>query len=293
MQEQLKEIEGTLARSSQRRNTILYKLAKQRSEAARLQSLGIKRLPTNPLQVNDTKVVRHVLFTLKQEIGDKIAKLRDRNLCSVRQNGEALVRERNDEVNKLLAKQYQWELRLATLTQRPCVQKLMRKLYFGCAKELPEARSKAASEGRADDDGISPSTDVQEYIREDDIDVHMTEDVDAELNEDQDQSSELHIVSNDNDADRYRSAIAYLASRECDTTLLATERECEHAHRAQYNKSLAERRNIPNEDLKYITSYIRDGKVQLPDEDTYLSNIVNRRRDMLKERLAQLKRGRD
>nr|CCC91969.1 conserved hypothetical protein [Trypanosoma congolense IL3000] len=154
MQDYLREIEGKLARKTERQDTLLYRLAKRKADEVRLAKLGIRCIPSNPLETTDVNVAKYVIFKLKQEIGDKVARLRNANLLSIETHGEVTVRAKNDEVNHLISKKDLWERRLATLKGECHRGKRPQKIYFGSASYLPEARKKGCgTTDHTSDDG--------------------------------------------------------------------------------------------------------------------------------------------
>lgn len=260
MQDRLKEIEGTLARTKERKNTILYKLAKRRQEEERLALLGVQRLPTNPYEVDDVKLVKYILFKLKQEIGDKTAHLRDSNLLSIDRDGEAIVRVRNDEINKLLVRKTKWEARLATLEGKEPHYPVSRKHFFGCAKDLPEAKKGSKRErehegGNSEpDDGTSSSG--SESIPNEEY-MHGRE---------------------------YQFSIEWLGCADADKTLLPAERAAEQKSRKQNCG-----RPSQSTETNLILSYCTDGKICIPSEDEVKKSLLENRKRDLQQRLSSLR----
>lgn len=159
MEEHLREIEGTLARTSERKSTILYQEAKRRSEALQLQRLNITSLPTVPSEVTDVRVIRLILYRLNQQIGDQRARLHSSKV-SIEKDGEGFVRALNDSVNQLIQQARRWNHQMAVLRGEPDEgsQRRQKKVYFGCARQLPEApvvkekKGEAKSPTEADDE---------------------------------------------------------------------------------------------------------------------------------------------
>ncbi|KAG5510864.1 hypothetical protein JKF63_06365 [Porcisia hertigi] len=266
MQDRLREIEGTLARTKERKNTILYKLSKRRQEEERLAKLGVERLPTNPNDVDDEKIVKYVLFRLKQEIGDKTAQLRDQKLLSIDKDGEAVIRAKNDEVNKLLSRRFLWEKRLALLTDQPITASSRKKIFFGCAKELPEAlstrkRQRAESGEHGGDEEAANSTEEDEVV----ID-----------------SSELEEPPTG--SLNYFEKIKWLGTSEADAELVRFEREAEAKMRAK-----GDHVTMRSGTGALVLSYLKDGKLMVPDEEFFKSELVNNRKKALQERLNMLR----
>ncbi|KAG5507125.1 hypothetical protein JIQ42_06526 [Leishmania sp. Namibia] len=266
MQDRLREIEGTLARTKERKNTILYKLSKRRQEEERLAKLGVDRLPTNPSEVDDVKVIKHVLFRLKQEIGDKTAQLRDPKLLSIDKDGEAVIRAKNDEVNKLLSRRHQWETRLAILSDEPAVPRSRKKVFFGCAKELPEAsatRKRRCGEGR-------------EEVRENEV-AESSDENDAVV----DEPGVGQPVTRDNN---YLEGVKWLGTSTADKDLVPLEREAEAQNRAKGDTVLP-----VSDGGGLILSYCKDGKLMIPDEEFFKKQLLDKRKKALQERLSTLR----
>lgn len=268
MQDRLREIEGTLARTKERKNTILYKLSKRRQEEERLAGLGVQKLPTNPSEVEDERVIKYVVYRLKQEIGDKTAQLRDPKLLNIERDGEAVVRAKNDEVNKLIARKAQWEARLAFLVGEPAPQRARRKVFLGCAKQLPEAtaptgkRTRDESSGEEADDGSSDGAEGTE--------PSPAEQPDGEL-----------ATSRDLD---YLENVKWLGSAEADAELVRIEREAEAKARAGVGAPVAR-----SETHALILSYRSDGKLAIPDEEHFKKQLLEERKKALQQRLSLLR----
>ncbi|CAG9568934.1 Isy1-like_splicing_family_-_putative [Leishmania major strain Friedlin] len=266
MQDRLREIEGTLARTKERKNTILYKLSKRRQEEERLARLGVERLPTNPSEVDDEKIIKYVLFRLKQEIGDKTAQLRDQKLLSIDRDGEAVIRAKNDEVNKLLSRKYQWEARLSFLAGEPIAPRPRKKIFFGCAKELPEAsvvqkRQRVEGMQEAGEDEVADSSEEDELVP--------------------DQLEAEQPATQDHD---YLERVKWLGSSAADLDLIRFEREAEAKMRAK-GDSIVSRAGSG----ALILSYCKEGKAMIPDEEHFKQQLVNNRKKALQERLNALR----
>ncbi|KAK7194450.1 Isy1-like splicing family [Novymonas esmeraldas] len=273
MQDRLREIEGTLARAKERKNTILYKLSKRRQEEERLASLGVERLPTNPHDVDDVKVIKYVLFRLKQEIGDKTAQLRDPKLLSIDKDGEAVVRAKNDEVNKLLSRKAQWEARLSYLADESAAPRSRRKVFFGCAKELPEAittRKRQRGEGEPRAVQAEAASSADEVSDADDEHGSAAEQAETEL-------------ANTRDQD-YIERVQWLGSSAADAELLRFEREAEAKMRPKADPAAARAGSS-----SLILSYWKDGKLTIPDEEHFKKQLVDGRKKALQERLSALR----
>ncbi|AYU76169.1 hypothetical protein, conserved [Leishmania donovani] len=266
MQDRLREIEGTLARTKERKNTILYKLSKRRQEEERLARLGVERLPTNPSEVNDEKVIKYVLFRLKQEIGDKTAQLRDQKLLSIDRDGEAVIRAKNDEVNKLLSRKYQWEGRLSFLAGEEIAPRSRKKIFIGCAKYLPEAsvarkRQRGESMQEVEEDEVADSSEEDELVP--------------------DQPETEQPATRDHD---YLESVKWLGSSAADMDLVRFEREAEARMRAKGDNIVSRTGSSA-----LILSYCKEGKVMIPDEDHFRQQLVNDRKKVLQERLNALR----
>lgn len=281
MQDQLREIEGTLARTSERKNTILYKLAKRKAEEERLERLGIKKLPTNPRTVTDVRIVKFALSQLKQETGDKIAKIRNNALVDLERDGEAVVRAKNDEINKLLARKDQWERRLCELTDKEWSSSRTRKKgFFGCAKQLPEALAahEAAGSKRAresDDKDSGSSSDS-----EDDLPFSASQSSEA---------SDDSLTEALGPKQGYIKAIGALVSNELDSELLEEEKQAERKFREANpfdSAFLAQFRQPTSNGSTYLTQI---HELVIPEEAELAKEAVDQRKNALQQRLAALR----
>ncbi|RNE96996.1 pre-mRNA-splicing factor ISY1 [Trypanosoma conorhini] len=259
MQDYLREIEGTLARKNERKSTLLYKLVKDNAEQERLLRLGVRSLPTNPLDATDVKVVKYVLFKLKRDIADKIARLRDPQLLSIETHGEVVIRAKNDEINHLIAKKNPWEGRLAALSGKSYKMVSSNKLYFGCAKELPEAQAEMRkSETENTDDVLNESESVSS-------DSQSSEDLSSYFN------------------DVY---FEQLAASDSEESLCRIERNKELSLR------LEDEHNSEGVSLKRDREgnsvYVVD--VNLPPEDEFRRRLLDAKREVLQKRLEALRK---
>ncbi|KPI83408.1 hypothetical protein ABL78_7559 [Leptomonas seymouri] len=269
MQDRLREIEGTLARTKERKNTILYKLSKRKQEEERLALLGVQKLPTNAREVEDVKVVKYVLFRLKQEIGDKTAQLRDPKLHSIDKDGEAVIRAKNDEVNKLISRRNQWEARLATLNGDPLPLFTKRKVFFGCAKELPEAEASRKRPRDAQENAAKENSTLRSSSEEEGDDGLDAQDQEDDLIQDAD----------------YPSRVQWLGSMAADDELLREEREAEAKMREKLDVH-----GGPTGSSLFVRSYLKDGIVDIPNEEHFKGLLINKRKEMLQERLKAMRK---
>lgn len=154
MQEYLGELSGMLARKQQRKNTVLSLIHQQALLDQRASTYGFSIRPHNPAQVSDPKAVKHFLNEVRGEIGHKISRINNPMLCSMDRDGETVVRQHNDDIHRLLIARNRWLVRCAevgvelTSDEQSIVDKdrarvRLRKTFFGCANELPEARKQA------------------------------------------------------------------------------------------------------------------------------------------------------
>lgn len=268
MQDRLREIEGTLARTKERKNTILYKLSKRKKEEERLASLGVQKLPTNPHEVDDVKVVKYVLFRLKREIGDKTAQLRDPKLHSIDKDGEAVIRAKNDEVNKLISRQNQWIARLAFLSNDSMPSFKRQKHFFGCAKELPEAE---VSRKRPRDTQASSTANS----------AAVTSSSDDEEAQDQ-LMPEEDVVTQDSN---YLERVHWLCSSAADDELLREEKEAE----ARMREKLGTGGGSAGSPV-FVRSYVQNGKLDIPTEEEFKNRLITKKKEALQERLKVLRR---
>ncbi|CUG61771.1 Hypothetical protein, putative, partial [Bodo saltans] len=155
MQEYLAELSGTLARKQQRKKTVLSQIHKQALLDKRASIYGFAIRPHNPAEVSDPKAAKHFLNEVRSELGHKISRINNPMLCSVDRDGEIAIRQNNDEIHRLMISRNRWLVRCAevgvdlTPEEQLIVDKdrsgiRLRKAFFGCAKDLPEAQKQAA-----------------------------------------------------------------------------------------------------------------------------------------------------
>lgn len=264
MEEQYKLIEGTLARTSERKGTILYKQAKKRDEEKRLLQLGIRSLPTVPSEVDDVKVIKYVLFQLNKEIGELKGLLTNHSRMNLEKDGEAHVRAVNDKLNKLLRRKADWDRRICEIDgKKTSFFFPKRKQFFGCAKELPEALG------------------GEESIHERNSDEHSeVEDLlpssSGEEPDDERDGGEPQLVS-----ERYSFFVEKLSLR--DNVLLSEESAAEKKFRKESCSNQFIR------DPEFVTSFAENGKDCIPSEDERKLVLTEKRRKSLLSRLEKLK----
>ncbi|CAD2222180.1 pre-mRNA-splicing factor ISY1 [Angomonas deanei] len=257
MEDRLKEIEGTLARTAERKNTMLYKYEKAKQAEDRLSELGIKKLPTNPNDTNDVNVVKYVLYQMKRDFGDKRSKLLDPKQISIEKDGEEVVRLRNNELNSLLIKIKTWEKRQNELLGRDAVvAPSKKKQYFGCAKYLPEAAAVVKRERESDEsDNIS----------------------DSEISSSSSEGSVKHELNHASDI--YARLINEIFSSSTDEKLSQIEG----------SQTVTEVDSTPR-NPHFILSYVKNNALAIPDEETFKSRLMDERRRVLKEKIELAKK---
>ncbi|KAH9599930.1 Pre-mRNA-splicing factor Isy1 [Trypanosoma melophagium] len=260
MQDYLREIEGTLSRTNERKNTLLYKLAKRKAEEERLSRLGVSGIPSNPLEVTDVKVAKYALFRLKQEIGDKIAKMRNAQLLSIETHGEVVIRAKNDDINHLISKKNLWEKRLALLTGKDYKMPHSKKIYFGCAKGLVEAQK----------------TTIQN-------DIEVTED-----NIDEIKSNSVYSdFSGDEGPQSSNEYLERLSAHDSETRLRDVEMAAERKLRLEFaheDSSAPLKRAREGDTNNYIVD------VDLPSEEEFHRKLIDAKKEMLRRRIEYLKK---
>lgn len=270
MEEQFKLIEGTLARTKERKNTILYKQAKIADERNRLLKLGITEIPTNPLEVNDVKVVKFILFKIKQQLGEKKVLISNEEKMSISKVGEAQLRAANNSINKLLRKQCEWEKRMNELLGKstPEDYSLWSQKFFGCARSLPEAQKVATENNHV---ALNERNKYPESNFEN-----------TESDDDCFQESSISDIPNELKSNsEYCSMISsLLAGDEC---VLKAEKEAEK----RFRKSLSSPPQRMKLESEVILNFEEGNKI--PSEDYFKNRLMEKRKESLKARLACLK----
>ncbi|ORC85153.1 pre-mRNA-splicing factor ISY1 [Trypanosoma theileri] len=260
MQDYLREIEGTLSRTNERKGTLLYKLAKRKAEEERLSRLGVSSIPSNPLEVTDVNVVKYALFRLKQEIGDKIAQMRNTQLLSIETHGEVVIRAKNDDINNIITKKNLWEKRLAFLSGKDYKMPHSKKIYFGCAKGLVEAQK--------------ATTQNSKEVTEDNLDELESNSISSEFSGDEGPQSSNEYLER-------------LAAFDSEGSLRDVEMAAERKLRLEFAQEDggAPFKRARNDDTD---DYIVD--IQLPSEEEFHRKIIDAKKEMLQKRLESLKR---
>ncbi|KAG8348316.1 putative Isy1 like splicing family [Trypanosoma vivax] len=257
MQDYLREIEGTLARKSERQSTLLYKLAKRKAEEKRLSRLGLRYIPSNPLEVTDVKVIKFVLFKIKQELGNAIAMLRDPSVLSIECHGEIAVRAKNDEANQLISKKKMWERRLAVINGQKYPGQRCQKLFFGCAAGLPEAQQKTQK--------LETPTE-NEVVNDWESDSHCSISSEEEATV---KPSDLYI--------------SQLTVQTSENALRAEEMESERKLRMEYfHGKCEESMKRPREEANFVVDVV------LPSEEELRKKLFDTKKQRLMERIKTL-----
>lgn len=270
MEEQYRIIEGTLARTKERKDTILFRQAKRAEYEDRLAKLGIREIPADPSKVTDVKVVKYVLFRVKQQLGEKKVLINDEEKMNINKVGEAQLRAANNNINKLVRKQREWEVRLKELLGKPTSENFLSlsHTFFGCARSLPEA-SKQGSDG-----------DVSSF------DITTKAKVDGEESEDSEQESSASsskLVENElNVNSAYQSMISSLFDG--DNCILRAEKEAEKKYRS-FHSPQVQRRRMESE----LILNFDDEAHRVPSEEFFKERLMRKRKEALKDRLAHLK----
>lgn len=270
MEEQFKLIEGTLARTKERKNTILYQQAKRAEEKNRLAKLGITEIPTDPSKVNDINVIKFALFKIKQQLGEKKVLINNEDKMNISKVGEAQLRAANNSINKLVRKQYEWEKRMDELLGKEATEdySFPSFIFFGCARSLPEAKKvEGKNNGRS-------SNALEEYASSNEQKVESEDDSSISSNSDPD--NELRTNST------YQDMISRLLVG--DNSLLKAEKETEK----KFRHSLA----FPQQRMKLESELVLnfdDEKNKILSEDFYKKRLMDKRKESLKARLADLK----
>lgn len=270
MEEQYKIIEGTLARTKERKDTILFRQAKKADYEDRLAKLGIREIPTDPLKVSDAKVVKYVLFKVKQQLGEKKVLINDEEKMNIAKVGEAQLRAANNSINKLARKQREWEWRLNELLGKPHSEDIspIPHIFFGCARSLPEA-SKQGNEGDVSSFDIISKTKV--------------DDDESEDSEHDSSASSSKVIENElNVNSAYQNMISNLFDG--DNCILRAEKEAEKKYRSFLSPEV-QRRKMESE---LILSF-DDEAHRVPPEEFFKERLMSKRKESLKARLAHLK----
>lgn len=274
MEEQLKEIEGTLARTKERKSTLLYKHSRKQSEEERLAKLGVRSIPTIPSKVDDVRVAKYALFQINRELGEKKALITNSSRLSIEKDGEAHVRAVNNEINKLLRQKSDWIHQINKILGKKIEEEpYKRKKFFGCAQDLPEAvesrqQKKGTREENARMDGYSPEED-------------LSDDEDSEEGNEQIGFENLETFSN-----TYLSMVSNMREDKMEEILLSAERAIESTSRADVKERPASRVRY---DPDFIVDFLNSEK-DFPSEDHFKQLLTQKRKNIVLAKLQQLKR---
>jgi hypothetical protein len=304
MQEYLAELSGTLARKQQRKNTVLSHIHKQAQLDRRAATYGFAIRPSNPADVSDPKAAKHFLNEVRSEIGHKVARINNPLLCSLDRDGEIAVRQLNDEIHRLLISRNRWLMRCAdvgvelTNEERTIVTDeqngvRLRKTFFGCSKELPEAlRQREHSE-------VKRSRDTAEN-------QEVASNVDDEAQpatEEEAQASELaefsYVDAGDDIVAAYVASIRSIHSALHDQTLSPAETELRREEalctrlsvETSYTPASTEQNSFA--ELGYVLDFCQGGDVPcIPTDDDVRKSLLERRKEAMRSQLSSMTRPR-
>lgn len=131
MDDIVKELSGTLARTAQKRRSLLNQHQKKPKAQT---SIGIPRPGAS------TEECQQAIHSLSREISSGVSALMQLENAVV---DEAIIRNLNDKINDLLTLRQRWQSCLNTITgaEGPPTEEGGGKKYFGAARKLPEART--------------------------------------------------------------------------------------------------------------------------------------------------------
>lgn len=147
------ELEGTLARTAQKKQTTLSRYTRYLKEQEKVKKYGFASRPASTSQVTDLKGAEHFYREVRAEFSDKLSRM-NRDL-SVETHGTTEIRAINEELNALRREMSRWATRVQALGgENPEKSSFGRRdfSYFGVAKQLPEA-----TEGAESAEGVSSS----------------------------------------------------------------------------------------------------------------------------------------
>lgn len=322
MDEQLQQIAGTLARTAQRKNTVLYKLNKKREQEEFYARLGISTvnssnskvnkkniIDSDPQLINDIPILKYIIHEVKKQIGNAISFLRNSSSNAapntkesgeemLKYLGEETVRRKNDEINRLIFKNRRLEIRMSELqnaggnsNSNSNVKSMNshEKQFFGVAKFLPEAlkikqdsnsnrkRQREEKEGEEEEEEEGDTT--SDYYN---------------YNEDNDDSTSFNNNNNSKLMEEYRSGIENIIGNS-NNLLLEKEREAEQKLRNNNNNNkLNVELESPEVRREYIISYAttnsnNEETINLPSEEEYKKKLIEKRKEMLREKIEMLK----
>lgn len=271
MEEQLKEIEGTLARTKERKSTILYKHFRKRSEEERLAKLGVRSIPRVPSEVDDVRVVKFALYQINRELGEKKALISNSSRLSIEKDGEAQVRAVNNDINKLIRQKSDWTRRLNDILGRANTDIFSsKKVFFGCSRFLPEATNSEVQKEK-----------VHTVITSSDA---TNEDSLSNYQDSEDEIEDNSFEQNESFSETYLSLIANMVNNE--ESLLQAEKAIESVSRNE----LKER---PLTRVRYDPDFVADfvsSENNFPSEDHFKLLLTERRKKVALARIQQLRR---
>ena len=203
----MQEIRGTMARTSQKRQAMLNtylrnKQAKERVIAAR---------PSNPADCKDKALAQRFLHDINREISHRMSKIVQMDTFD-----ESAVRKENDEINKLLREKAKWSRRFSALggqIESKSFQAPGKQLFFGVAKQLPEALKGTRKRTRDGDvpkdaDADAPAEEGDDDLNDDAIQAAIEEEMDAEDDDelDADEKFDVLMLSSTGGADKFATA---------------------------------------------------------------------------------------
>lgn len=164
------ELEGTLARTAQKKQTTLNRYTRYLKEQEKVKKYGFATRPPSTSQVSDVKAAIYYYREVRAEFSDKMARMNRQ--MSIDTHGTAEVRVANEDLNALRREMGRWSDRVVALGGEPQESVASSRarnafVFYGAAKQLPEAmEASAKSESVGEKRNRS---DDEEYFEEEDV----------------------------------------------------------------------------------------------------------------------------
>ena len=153
------ELEGTLARTSQKKQVTLNRHTRFLKEQEKIRRYGFASRPASTGQVADVAAADHFYREVRAEFSDKYTRMA--RSMSIDTHGVSEIRAANAELNALRREMSRWADRIVALGgERPERDSGESVVYYGVARDLPEALEGSQSTGpssqKRERDDLSP-----------------------------------------------------------------------------------------------------------------------------------------
>eukprot|EP00758_Cryptobia_borreli_P001777 Tbor_TRINITY_DN2526_c0_g1::TRINITY_DN2526_c0_g1_i1::g.466::m.466/K12870/ISY1; pre-mRNA-splicing factor ISY1 len=300
MQDYLAEAKGTLARTAQKKQTVISLHHALKLRAAKEKKFGFAERPDDPNVVNTMNAAEHFYKEINAEITNRVARLNNLDSGAIEREGEEFVRNINSEVNALRRERNRWAYKLEALgSSLATSERVIKDKFFGVAKSLPEARINSVENSFQSSGEKRVFRDDDDEYENDSDNFSFLGDSDGSENDDSD-----HDSSNDELLQNSTLRVSFdVSDSEEEENLRAAEVEAETEFRTGLIKMLVtsssseilqmeldkDEINAMSKGLSVYNHQCMSYTRSLPPEVNYQRDLIQRRKRQLLEKLKATK----